>query len=114
MNGAAIMTFVAKVIKDYMTDATGNVYSIGRALGVVLFLLGLLFPMVLGVFLALTSKPTMAEWVSFMGALGIYFPTLVASVVLLITGSAPVDPGGRWWAKSNEPPPVEPPPKGGE
>lgn len=98
-----LIDLASRVINDYLTDATGEVYSIARGLGVVLFGVGMTVPMGVGVYQAffVTPRPTMADWVSFLGALAVYYPALVGATVLLITGAAPTDPGNKWWDKRN-------------
>lgn len=93
----------AHIAKHLFTAADGETYAIGRFLGVVLMFWGLLAPSAVAVYLLITQKPTLAEWIDFIAAMNLYIPAIVASVIGLITLTNPT-----------EPKPPEQPPKGDE
>lgn len=98
-----IIQIATKVLNDYFTDSTGEVYSVARGLGVVMFGVGMTVPVGVGFYQAffVLPRPTMADWVSFLGALAVYYPALVGAVVILIAGAAPTDAGNKWWDRKN-------------
>lgn len=111
MSGAPTRVFrgashlITNVLRDWFTDSTGQGYSIGRALGVYVIFLGTTAPIAVGIFMAVQlDKPTMADWVSFIGSLVPYFPAVAAAGSVLILGAGATDPGGAWWSRSNAPP----------
>jgi hypothetical protein len=100
-----------RVAKDIFTDTTGQGYAIGRVLVVPLLVAGLGIPVAIIVFLMRqVTKPQVAEWVSLLSAIGPYLLFVSAAIVSVVTLTAPTDPGGAWWSKSNAPPPAQPDP----
>ncbi len=104
------LDLMTKMLNDWFTDATGTGYSIGRALAVWLFLPASMAPLGMGIYMAYTGKVAMNDWVALLGGCVAYYPSLAAAATALILGTAPTDPGGRWWDKKNAPAPVVTPP----
>lgn len=82
----------AQALRDYFTGPDGVTFAVGRGLGIVLFLVGLALPTALAVYLMVTQRPPLTEWVAFMGALAAYLPALTGAVTILIWGTNPTEP----------------------
>lgn len=73
-----------KMCHHYLTSSDGETYAIGRILGIILFFFGLSAPTAVAVYMMVTARPGMADWVSFIGSMTGYIPMLMAAVSGLI------------------------------
>ncbi len=87
------MDLVRRVARHMFTAADGETYAVGRLLGVVLLVFGLIAPSAVAVYHASThDKVPMDEWISFINAMVLYIPALSGSVVGLITLTSSTEP----------------------
>lgn len=92
------------VLKSFLTGPDGESYAPGRLMALVLF--GVAMWLVIYIATRLSYKEVaVTDWVTYLTALSIFIPAMVASAVGLILGQAPTDSGGKWWGKDNSPPP---------
>lgn len=105
--GEALRGLAAHVSKHLFTSADGETYAIGRVLGVLLMFWGLGAPTAACVWMMIRGQiTTVAEWVDFIGAMNLYVPALVASVVGLITLTNPTEPKPPQPSKGDDPDPL--------
>lgn len=88
-----VRSLLAHVAKHLFTAADGETYAIGRLLGVVLLFWGLAAPSGIAVYLLVWGdpKPTLDDWIGFVGSMNLYLPALAGSVVALITLTIPAE-----------------------
>jgi len=82
----------AQVLHDYLTGIDGSTYAIGRGMGLVLFFVGILLPIGIAIFCAITLHPTLTEWCAFLGAVAAYWTGLGAAVWTLVRGTNATEP----------------------
>lgn len=83
---------IARVAHDYMTGADGETFAIGRGLGIVLFVSGLIFPIGVGIYSAIMLKPALSEWAGYLAALAAYWAGLAAAASALIWATNSTEP----------------------
>jgi len=81
-----------EVAKHMFTAADGETYAVGRLLGVILLVFGILAPSAVVVHMSWNRTITMDEWVQFINSMVLYIPALAGSTVGLITLTNPTEP----------------------
>lgn len=98
-----MMARLRVLISHYLTSDDGETYAIGRGLGLLLFLFGLMAVVAVAVAGVVTGGwPTLIVWGSFLKDVGIFTGMLVGSVVALITLTNPTEPKAPQPAKGGE------------
>lgn len=86
------MDWLNRVIKSYLTSADGETYALGRGLGIILFIFGIVAPSGGFVIIAIQDGLTMEGLAQFLNSMVPYLPSLTAAVTLLIWGTNPTEP----------------------
>lgn len=95
------MNPIVRAVKDWLTGLDGETYALGRALGVLIILVGLLTGCGVTVRIACTTPPSTApEWAAFLAGLGTYTVTVAGAAWAMIRGTNATEPPGE------TPPPV--------
>ena len=87
------MNLLSHVTKQLLTAADGETYAIGRVLGIMLMVSGLLAPTVMVLWLMYHGQMrTIEEVTEFIQTMNLYIPALTAGVVALVTLTSGTEP----------------------
>lgn len=87
-----LVSLLREVAKHMFTAADGETYAVGRLLGVLLLVFGILAPSAVVVHMSWGKDLTMDEWVQFLNSMVLYIPALSGSTVGLITLTSTTEP----------------------
>lgn len=86
---------IIRAIKDWLTGLDGETYALGRALGVLIILVGLITGCGVTVRIGFTHPPaTAGEWGAFLAGLGTYTVTVAGAAWAMIRGTHATEPPG--------------------
>lgn len=92
---------IIRAVKDWLTGLDGETFALGRALGVLIILVGLLTGLGVTIVIAVTvPHATAPEWGAFLAGLGTYTVTVAGAAWAMIRGTNATEPPGE------TPPPV--------
>lgn len=86
------MNIYQRLLHDFLTGLDGQTFAIGRGMGLVLFLVGVLLPVAIAIFAGITQHPSLPDWGVFLGACAAYWAGLAGAVWGLIRGTNSTEP----------------------
>lgn len=82
----------SRILRDWLTGLDGETFALGKGLGIVMFVVGLVLAVGVTIYAAITAKSSLGEWGAYLTGLGAYLVTVSAGAWALIRGTNANEP----------------------